>query len=142
MVAILFLATFLVALATSLLVVAIFTKPIDAILHRVVPAEISHAWTRYLQFAIVVVGIGGGVRVWDFEKYMIAMEPYNAIVELTPDRWVLEMYATVIGTLQSTTMVLLVFFVFALIAVVLARIFDLRAAKPESTGKQSNVLTV
>ena len=141
MVAVLFLATFVVALATALLVVAIFTKPIDAILRRVVPPEISRAWTRYLQFAIVVVGIGGGVRVWDFEKYMIAMEPYNAVVELTTNRWVLEMYATVIGTLQSTTMVLLVFFVFALIAVVLARIFESRAAKPESTWKQGGVPT-
>jgi hypothetical protein len=44
----------------------------------------------------------------------------------------LEIYETVIGTLQSAAMVLLVFFIFALIAVVIVRIFETRAAKPEA----------
>lgn len=140
MVIALFLTTFVVALATALLVVWLFTKPIDAILRRIAPAEISRAWTRYLQFAIVVIGVGGGVRVWDFEKYMIVMDPYRSVVELTANRWVLELYATVIGTLQSTTMVLLVFFVFALIAVVIARIFESRGPKQGSTDPHSGAL--
>lgn len=141
MVIALFLVTFVVALATALLVAWAFTKPIDSILRRIVPTEISRAWTRYLQFAIIVVGVGGGVRVWDFEKYMIAMDPYRTVVELTPERWVLEMYATVIGTLQSTAMVLLVFFVFALIAVVIARVFESRSVKTEPTVKPGGMLT-
>ena len=114
------------------IVVFLFYKPIDGILKRVVPAEISYAWTRYLRFAIYVVGIGGGVRVWSFEKYLTLQEPYKEIVPLTPDRWMLEIYETVIGTLQSAAMVLLVFFIFALIAVVIVRIFETRAAKPEA----------
>jgi hypothetical protein len=61
------------------------------------------------------MGIGGGVRVWSFEKYLTLQEPYKEIVPLTSDRWVLEVYETIIGTLQSTAGVLLVFFVFALI---------------------------
>jgi len=131
MVITLLITTFLVAFAVASLVVFIFNKPIESILRQVLPAELSPAWAKYLRFAIYVVGIGGGVRVWDLEKYMIAQDPYKVIVELTPARWMLELYQTIIGTLQSTTILLLVFFVFALIAVVIVRIFETRGAKPE-----------
>ncbi|MFB0535235.1 MAG: hypothetical protein ACETWR_09650 [Anaerolineae bacterium] len=124
--------TFIVAFAVASIVVLIFTKPIEGILSRVIPDEISLAWSRYLKFAIYVVGIGGGVRVWSFEKYLTLQEPYKEIVPLTSDRWVLEIYQTIIGTLQSTVMLLLVFFVFALIALVIVRAFELRKAKTES----------
>jgi hypothetical protein len=131
MIIFLFITTFIIAFAVASIVVLIFNKPIDAILKRVVPADISYAWAKYLRFAIYVVGIGGGVRVWDMEKYLTLQEPYTEIVQLTPARWLLEIYQTIIGTLQSTAMVLLVFFVFALIAVVMVRIFETRAAKTE-----------
>lgn len=133
MIILLLITTFLIALAVAAIVVRIFTKPIDSILNRVVPAEISPAWSKYMKFALYVVGIGGGVRVWSFEKYMTAQEPYNAIVPLTGERWVLEIYETVIGTLQSTAWLLLVFFVFALIAVVIVHAVELRGGK--SDGK-------
>jgi hypothetical protein len=125
--------TFIVAFAVASIVVLFFTKPIEGILSRIIPDEISLAWSRYLKFAIYVVGIGGGVRVWSFEKYLTLQEPYKEIVPLTSDRWVLEIYETVIGTLQSTVMLLLVFFVFALIALVIVRAFELRKAKTESS---------
>ena len=125
--------TFIVAFVVASIVVLIFTKPIEGILSRVIPDEISSAWSRYLKFAIYVVGIGGGVRVWSFEKYLTLQEPYKEIVPLTSDRCVLEVYQTIIGTLQSTVMLLLVFFVFALIALVIVRAFELRKAKTESS---------
>lgn len=134
MVITLLLTTFLVAFAVASLVVFLFNKPIESILRQVLPAELSPAWVKYLRFAIYVVGIGGGVRVWDLEKYMIAQDPYKVIVELTPERWLMELYQTIIGTLQSTTILLLVFFVFALIAVVIVRLFEARGPK---TGQPS-----
>ena len=63
---------------------------------------------------------------------MTAQEPYRDIVELTTNRWVLELYQTIISTLQSVAITLLVFFVFALLAVVIVRVFELRTAKPEA----------
>jgi len=128
----LLLSTFVIAFAVASIVVFIFNKPIEAILKRVVPVDISYAWTRYLRFAIYVVGIGGGVRVWDFEKYLTLQEPYKEVVQLTSERWILEIYNTVIGTLQSVAMILLIFFVFALIAVVIVRMFEARTTKKES----------
>ncbi len=124
-------ATFLIALLVTALVAWLFSKPIDGIMARVVPDDVRGAWTRYLKFAIYVFGIGGGVRVWDFEKYLVPTQPYNQIVPLTSDRWMLEIYQTIIGTLQSTATILLVFFVFALIAVVIVRFVESRTVKAE-----------
>ena len=50
---------------------------------------------------------------------------------LNADRWVLEVYRTIIETLQSVAWMLLVFFVFALIAYVVVRGFELRRKKEE-----------
>jgi hypothetical protein len=131
MVVILLLTTFVIAFVVASIVVFVFAGAIERIMNRVVPADVSPAWTRYLKFALYVVGIGGGVRVWDFEKYLTPIEPYHSIVQLTANRWMLEIYQTIIGTLQSTAMVLLVFFVFALVAVVIVRVFEVRSGKVE-----------
>ncbi len=132
MIVILLIATFIIAFVVASIVVLVFTKPIDGIMSRIIPEEISSAWSRYLKFAIYVIGIGGGVRVWSFEKYLTPQEPSKEIVQLTSDRWMLEIYETVIGTLQGTVMLLLVFFVFALTALVIVRASELRRTKTES----------
>ncbi|MDY6901026.1 MAG: hypothetical protein SWZ49_23535, partial [Cyanobacteriota bacterium] len=48
------------------------------------------------------------------------------IIQLTTERWVLEVYRTIIGSLQGIAWLLLIFFIFALIAFVIVRIFELR----------------
>ena len=118
--------TFAIALTTSLVVVRLFRAPIQTILDRVVSAELSGAWHRYLSFAVVVVGVSGGVRIWELEKYITARTKDMEPVVLNADRWVLEVYRTLIGTLQSAAWLLLVFFVFALVAYVIVRGFELR----------------
>jgi hypothetical protein len=138
MVVTLLITTFVIAAAAASLVVWIFNGPTERILKRVVPGDISEAWARYLKFALYVVGIGGGVRVWDLEKYMTPIEPYREVVQLTANRWMLEIYQTIIGTLQSTAMVLLVFFVFGLVAVVVVRISEAKSAKPETRRLTEN----
>ena len=117
--------TFLIALATSLLVVRLFRTPIRTILDREVSAELSGAWHRYLSFAVVVVGVSAGVRIWELEKYITARSKDAELIVLNSDRWVLEVYRTLIGTLQSTAWLLLVFFVFAFIAYVIIRGLEL-----------------
>jgi len=77
-------------------------------------------------FAIYVVGISGGVRIWDLEKYITPAKTGDAVLELTSDRWVLEIYRTIIGTLESNAWMLLVFFVFALLAYVIVKGLELR----------------
>jgi len=123
----LLIVTFAISIAVSSIVVLVFRKPIDKILVRIISDEISKAWSKYLMFAIYITGISSGVRVWDLEKYITRpMLEHAEIVQLTTERWVLEVYRTVIGTLQGIAWMLLVFFIFALIAYVIVRAFELK----------------
>ena len=129
--------TFLIALAVCFIVVQMFRKPIDSILDRIISDTISQAWSKYLRFAIYVTGISSGVRIWKLEKYITAPQYNDAkIVKLTASRWVLEIYRTVIGTLQGIAWMLLVFFVFALIAFVIVKVFELRRKAKEQLAQQ------
>ncbi|MHB1135057.1 MAG: hypothetical protein ACYC4L_22020 [Chloroflexota bacterium] len=131
MVIALLLGTFVVAFLVATVVVLLFRRPISVMLHRIIGEEVSQAWSRYMLFAMYVVGIGGGVRVYTIERYLDpAMAPGGPRFELTTDRWVLELYQTVIGTLQSIAWLLLIFFIFALIALVIVR--GLESRKPRA----------
>jgi len=128
----LLIVTFVIAFSVSTVIVVFFKKPLDKILARIISDEISKAWSKYLLFAIYVTGISSGVRIWDLEKYIT--EPRyegSKIVQLTSERWVLEVYRTIISTLQGVAWMLLVFFVFALIAYVIVRAFELKRQKTE-----------
>jgi len=129
----LLIVTFIIAFAVSSVVVLAFARPIDKILHRIIGDEVSKAWSRYLIFAIYVTGISSGVRIWALEKYITGPGDEGAeIVQLTTQRWVLEVYRTIIETLQGAAWMLLVFFVFALVAYVIVRAFELKKKANES----------
>jgi len=123
--------TFTIAVLCSFVVARLFDKPTGAILSRVVAEELSSAWHRYIKFAIYVVGVSGGVRIWELEKYITPRTKDFEVPVLNADRWVLEVYRTIIATLQSVAWMLLVFFLFALIAYVVVRGFELRRARTE-----------
>ncbi len=112
----LLLITFALALSVSVFVAKLFDKSIGAILSRIIADDISSAWQRFVRFALIVVGISGGVRIYQLERYLEQDTP-----DLTPERWTLEVYRTVIETLQSMAWALLLFFLFALLAYVLVR---------------------
>jgi hypothetical protein len=120
--------TLLLAATVSWLVSVAFNKPINSILGRIIADEISSAWVRYLKFAILVVGISSGVRIHQLERYITPnqWQEKSRVLALTPERWVLEIYRTIIETLQGIAWMLLVFFVVALVAYVIVRIFELR----------------
>ena len=126
----LLLVTLLLATAVSWAVSIAFNKSINSILSRIIADEISSAWVRYLKFAILVVGISSGVRIQQLERYITPnqWQEKPRVITLTTERWVLEVYRTIIETLQGIAWMLLVFFVIALIAYVIVRIFESRRA--------------
>ena len=131
----LLIVTFVIAFVVSSIVVLMFSKPIDKILVRIISDEISKAWSKYLKFAIYVTGISAGVRIWELEKYITEPRYEGAnIVELNAERWVLEVYRTVIATLQGVAWMLLVFFVFALVAYVIVRARESKKKDAEIKG--------
>ena len=123
----LLLVTTTLAAVTSLLVAWIFNRPIGKILNRVVSDELGATWKKYILFAIVVVGVSGGVRLWDLERYITPKKDEAPLV-LNSDRWTLEIFRTVFGSLQSIAWMLLVFFLFALLAYVVVRGFEMKRA--------------
>ncbi len=139
----LLLVTFLLALAVSLVVSASFDRPIRGILARIIADEISTAWLRYLKFAILVVGVSAGVRIHELERYITPnqWQEHPRILALTTERWVLEIYRTVIETLQGIAWLLLVFFCIALVAYVVVRIFESRRAHAVPAATASPVAT-
>ncbi len=134
----LLLVTFFVSLGTAALLARVFREPVDQILARIIADDVSSAWRKYISFAIYVTGVSGGVRIWDLEQYITprtsgprgieGVEKVAEVVALTTERWVLEVYRTLIGTLQSVAWMLLVFFVVSLIAYVIVRVSERRSA--------------
>jgi len=118
--------TLLVSLAVASVAVLLFTRPVRRIMERIIPDRISAAWVRYLVFAMYVVGLAGGVSVRRIERYLSPAEPEGQVLELTRPRWLMEVYSTAIGSLAAITWMLLVFFVFALVAYVVVRAVEMR----------------
>ena len=124
--------TFTLATAASYVVARMFDKPLAGIIARLIPDELSVAWHRYVLFGLYLIGVNGGVRIWEFQKYVLPIGAARDTLILTPDRWALEVYRTLMGTLQSTAQVLLLLFICALLGYVIVRARE-RTGLPAAT---------
>jgi hypothetical protein len=130
----LLLLTLYVSALVSFIAARAFDTPVNSILNRLIDETIAGAWGRYMKFAIYVVGISGGVRIHALERYIMPQHQPQIDgkadiarpFELTTERWVLEIYRTIIESLQSIAWMLLVFFVVSLGMYVLVRIAEMR----------------
>ena len=131
----LLIVTFLLAVVVSSIIARIFARPADRILQRIIQDEVYSSWSRYLMFAMYVVGISAGVRISELERYVTGtgFRSNTGPIELTHERWVVEVYRTIIGTLQGLAWVLLIFFLFALFAFVFVKLVEMkRASRPSA----------
>ena len=128
----LIISTFALALLVSFIVMRLFSNSINAILARIIHDPIHEAWAKYTKFAGMVVGTSSGIRIYDMEKYITpltyAENDKRIVIELTQERWVLEIYRTIIETLQGLAWMMLVFFMVALIAYVIVRWSEIKYA--------------
>src|SRR5207244_3737906 len=64
---------------------------------------------KYIRFAIVVVGISSGTRVRPLQEYISAADWNKPALQaaLTQEFWTLELYRTVMGTLEGVAGLLL-----------------------------------
>ena len=119
----LLLVTFVLSIAVIYGVARTFDKPVMEIFNRIIQDPISSVWQKYIKFAAYVVGISGGVRIYQLERYISALHVNLKILVLTPQRWTLKVYRTI--------MMYLVVFIFALIAFVIVKGFELKAQKEQ-----------
>lgn len=122
----LLLVTFILTIIVSLIVVSMFRKPIDDIFERIIKDPISKAWQKYVVFATFVAGISGGVRIYQLERYINPHGGDSQVLELTSERWTIEIYRTIIDTLQSIAWMYLWVFIVSLIAYVIVRVAEMR----------------
>ncbi len=127
----LLLMTFFISIVVCNICVLIFSKPLKMILQRLINEDIYTAWLRYIKFAIYIVGISAGVRINSIEQYINPSHylEHSKVIPLTYSRLFLEVYRTVIGALAGIAWLLLVFFIFALVAYVITKAFELRGVK-------------
>lgn len=122
---------FIVSIIISWIIAKAFNSPIQKILEKIINDPISDAWRKYLVFAIYITGISSGVRIWEIERYFGVSEfldesgkMIQKSISLTPERWTLEILRTIIEALQGISVMLLVFFIFALIAFVIMKAIE------------------
>ena len=127
-------STFVLALGVSFMVMRLFSQSIQDILARIIQDPIHDAWAKYTKFAGMVVGTSSGIRIYDMEKYITPLtytdNNKKIVIELTQERWVLEIYRTIIETLQGLAWMMLVFFMVALLAYVIVRWAEIKHQKP------------
>ena len=126
--------TFVLALSVSAFVMWLFSSSINNILARIIHDPIHSAWAKYTKFAGMVVGTSSGIRIYDMEKYITPLtytgeNKKNIIIELTQERWFLEIYRTIIETLQGLAWMMLLFFMVALFAYVIVRWSEIKYKK-------------
>jgi hypothetical protein len=123
---ILLLVTLAVSLLTSVLCARFFDQSVERVLARIVGADLADAWHKYIVFAIVVVGVSGGVQLFELQKYVANTGDASAPPPLSSMSWILEIYRTMLESLQAIAWMLLLFFLCGMIALVVMRAMEQR----------------
>lgn len=129
----LFGASFLLALVLSVTIAWLSREAIDTILRRFVAGSVvRRGFEKYIRFAIVVVGISGGTQVKPLQEFISASQYNKAALQaaLTQEFWAMELYRTVMGTLEGTAGLLLICIFLALIAPAVLRMLKVEPLKP------------
>jgi hypothetical protein len=140
---VLFLATFLLALAISATIAWASKEPIESILRHFVAPHLSAAFAKYFQLALVLVGVTAGTRVRALQDYISAPE-YNKrdlLAQLTQEFWVMELYRTVVSTIEGILWLVFLFALIVLGVVIIIRKANLvklqpAEAQPKPSGPQ------
>ncbi len=114
----LFAVTFFTSVVVCFLVNKIFSNSIKLILSKLVDVQIAQVFARYINFALYVIGISGGVNLYSLERYLKKTDPKLPLLELNADKLFLEIYKTFIESLQSITFLLFFFFLVTLVSYV------------------------
>lgn len=93
-------ASLLVCLAITL----VFYLPLARLLKSRFSEEAASVWMKFALFAVFAAGISVGTRIWDIERYA---DP-RATGAISQDLIALEVYKTVIATLQVGALLLFV----------------------------------
>jgi ABC-type xylose transport system permease subunit len=119
----LFLVTLVVAFGVSYGIAKGSQHPMESVLHHFFAPHISAAFAKYLQLAIVLVGVCAGTRVRALQEHISATD-YNKhamLDQMTQEFWVMELYRTVIASFEGILWLIFLFALTVVVAVVIMR---------------------
>jgi len=103
MVVVFFLASLAAAIGISWLLAWLFRIPVKNLLQYLVEKDVAEAWTKYIFFVLLIVGVASGTRIRLLEEYLSAASWNQTAIQgqMTLAFWVLEMYRTLIGAVEG-----------------------------------------
>lgn len=125
----LLIVTLVISLVVSTIVILFFRRPVDRIFQRIIGEDIAVAWRKFLMFALVVVGVSSGVSIWRLERFVEPVAEGATRPVLTAETWSVEIFRSILQTLGGMAWALLIFFIVALIAFVIVKRGEAKAAK-------------
>ena len=66
----LLIVTFVLSILVCSIIAKLFSNSLKKILERLTEPAISESFRKYILFAMYVVGISSGVRIWELERYI------------------------------------------------------------------------
>lgn len=121
--------SFAASIAIAACVLYFFSGSIDEALRRVLPAEMTQAWSRYVKFALFVVTFTGGMRLNELARFLAARLPAGP--PLAAAQSLLEVFKSIAGSLMAASAMLLVIFAATLAIHAARRLYQTRAAEAE-----------
>lgn len=123
----------LLSLTLSFIAMLFFSKSIHVILTSVLPKELSLAWSSYMRYMIIVVGLGGGINLYHYEKYL-----GDSKTALTDEGWVLELYQSLLNTLTAIGWLMFWLFLAALVAFIFLKVKEPKKPPVQETLIEKN----
>lgn len=100
----LLLANLVASLLVCLATVLIFSFPLAKVLKDRFSEDAAAVWMKFILFTVFVIGISVGTRIWEIERYA---DPQKGGA-ISQNLLVLEVYKTVIATMQVSAVLLFV----------------------------------
>jgi heme A synthase len=120
---VLFLVSLVVAFGVSFAIAKASNHPLENTLHHFFAPHISTAFAKYLQLAIIIIGVCSGTRVRALQEYISSPEYMQRAMadKLTQEFWTMELYRTVVGTFEGILWLIFLFALAVVVAVVIMR---------------------
>jgi hypothetical protein len=119
----LFAVSVIVAFGLAFGVSLIFRRMTENVLSRYLAENVSHATAKYLQIAILLVGVSSGARIQLLKDY-VNTPAYNAEslrAQVTPGLWSLALFNSATDSLLGILWLMLLFAFLATVAVAFIR---------------------
>jgi hypothetical protein len=129
----LFAVSVIVAFGLAFGVSLIFRRMTENVLLRYLAENVSHATAKYLQIAILLVGVSSGARIQLLKDY-VNTPAYNAEslrAQMTPGLWSLALFNSATDSLLGILWLTLLFAFLATVAVAFIRRSKIRWLLPE-----------